>query len=193
MGRARKRTGAHESSLAGAPWYRGSLPNLKKFKISQRRWGVSLFHGRAAHTARIRAVKFAVGLNQHFAVANRVRAMPMFPRFHEHDGRSSLTSGQLRISTRRFEDFAPSPLISGDGIYTAVNKEVKRKLVRNAKLWKSSKRTEVLIIGIEGELRMRFGWQLLQSNGTRPLAAVRLRGQRAAAKIQGLPGCRRSC
>ncbi len=51
----------------------------EKFEAGEVRWRIILFHEPAAGAAGVAPLDFTAGLDQHFAAAGRIGAMPMFP------------------------------------------------------------------------------------------------------------------
>jgi hypothetical protein len=84
---------AHGSPLSGTRSSRDGILDAQKLEIREVRRCVFFLHGCAADAARIASIGFAAGLDQDFASAGGIGAMPEFPCFHDHGGRSFFDCG----------------------------------------------------------------------------------------------------
>lgn len=84
---------AHDSSLAGFTSCGDGILDAQKLEISEVRRCVFFLHGCATDAARIASIGIASGLDQDFAAASGIGAMPEFPRFHDHGGRPFFDCG----------------------------------------------------------------------------------------------------
>jgi hypothetical protein len=92
----------------GALSYVDGTLDAQKLEISEAWRGIFLLHGCAANATRIASLDGAVGLDQDFAMASRIDAVPVFPRFHNHGGRPFFDCGLAGIAEKATEAWAHS-------------------------------------------------------------------------------------
>jgi hypothetical protein len=99
---------AHELSLAGFLSCGDWVFDAQKLEISEIGGRVFFLHGRAADAARIASFQFTAGLDQDFAVTYGIRAVPLFPCFHDHGGRPFFDCGLAGIAEKAADAWAHS-------------------------------------------------------------------------------------